>query len=1090
MILLKHRHPRIFSGADVQLQAFSQFSGTDEAGYCIRAKRLMETLDQIIVAAHEQSPLDAIVWPGDFLDNRSAIPLPIIELGSRYARKWAALTTVIFVVGNHEQYKKAHSDITSLSMFEPHCIVVRSATVIDIAGQPVAFSPFESDLTKIYEGLDMLAASGAKLLFGHWTVAGCTTGNEVLEKGVRRDYPAFDKFDAILLGDIHQTQVLRDNMLYLGSPQQHDHGEKGDKFVWILDGTELTPVETCLPKFHRVASLTEAKSLKDDGHFVELHAATKAEAEAGVELGVPVERVYTETVATYDRPALNGYADAVRWWAETNLEPDAVERQVALGLTFFEGLKNTSFPVSDLRIGKVRGKNFMSYGTIEYDLSKTGPFVLLNGEVDCGQQCDSNGAGKTTVFELPYAVIYGRTLKFGNQLAKAIRVGEKEMEGEVFVFNDSSEVVHRIVRTVPGGLKLFRYDYSTYWMMSQTELDDPSYDISLGGIPATQARIVELFGEPELFLMSTLLALHATPSFLKLDESAKKEFFDRASGLAVFDDALEAVKVKVKATEQSREALRVLTQVSEAKINSAEETVASAARRISDEEARIVRVTEQNIAKADAILAEVAASRANRPTPPTPADKTGYEGDVVKKLKRVETLTTLLAALTDDLEASTIELAGAKVEVDTRQTEYDASAKAVQEAQQSWADFQGQSRATEATYSKRARAIESEMSSAPKAGDVCRSCGYTYTGEEDSAVRVKHLKEDLSKVNAEWDAWKKETAQVESDGKEYLSILREKEKADLAELTSSKTKHQQISTGHRSVERAKAEAESDLRLAKSELASAQRALADLDKENKARRAQYEDSMRVFDSMLEDRELEAEAVRTAPVSNNLDKLIADLASAKEKVEILRKESESSFAKLAELTNLTQDLEFWVKGFGSRGCKSLLYTGVLDAFNNHIREFSNRISGGMFSIRLLPYTENAKGVSTEKISVEMQNVAGSNQILGNSLGECTRVDIPVNLAVRALIRDKGLKWNLLFADEPWMGLDESGKKSIYGLLSSIRLSQGAVIVTDQSEFSKGNINAVQWTAKKTLVDGRVRSELILPQDASETPEGQET
>lgn len=1084
MLQPKHHHPRIFATADIQAQDFAQFSGPDAQGFDTRLAQLLERIDQAIEAFHTEKPLDAIVFNGDSLDNRSAVTLPVIELFTRYARKWAALAPVVFVVGNHEQYKKAHSDISSLSMFEPYCTVIRKAGVMKIAGQLVGFSPFESDLKKVYIGLDEIAATGAKLLFGHWTVAGCTTGNEVMEHGVLRDYSALKAFDLILLGDIHLCQALNERMMYLGSPQQHDFGERGDKHVWLLDGTTLTSFETQLPKFHRVDTLEEAKTLRAQGHYVELRATDKASAEAGVELGVRVDRAYTETVASEDRPALAGYKEAVRWWAEKNLPASKVDAMVTIGLSFFEGLKGTGFPQEQWIIGKVKGRNVMSYETIEFDLSKAPGFIILNGVVQVAQQCDSNGAGKTTLYETVNIALFGQSLRSGKSLAQDIREGAEEMETDITIRNKDGNREYRIVRTVPGGLKFFFRDPQT---------GSAFEDISLGGAPATQNKIVEVFGDDDLFHMATLLALHTCPSFLRRDEADKKAFIDRASGLAVFDDAQERVKAFIKEVEAVRTETRTLVTVAETKLGGVSRLVEAAE---TAHAAEVRRVEERRTAnlKAAEDKRSMARSLAEPKAPEAP--------DVTQNTAWIEELETSVVALKLDVGRAELNLSAAEQDLATMRVEeadtvtgYAELEKGRDEARASLADTRLQLTTWRSGYEAKSKmlaareiTLKNESTRTPKAGDVCKSCGYVYTGQEDASLKRQHLEEEARGVAAELAALKAENEPILKDGDEAVAVGQAECAAWDVKITALNVKATAAKEKVRKASDTVASCINALNVAKEKVRQGEALVKDAVSAASRTTAIYETQVKAHADRLAAHQAEvgrllaeADAKATEAIPSTADDLAVGVETQKKALAEAHAKLAKHNADLGDLTSQLEALEFWNKAFGNKGCKSLLYTAVIDTINDHIRRHSHIVSGGMFSIRLLPYSETAKGTVTEKLSVQVENAVGSSRIKGNSLGETTRVDIPVNLAIRDLIRDKGLTWNLLFADEPWMGLDESGKKSIYSLLSSVKVTHGSVIVTDQSEFSKGNIAAHQWTAKKTLVNGKGRSELLLHADA---------
>ena len=94
----------------------------------------------------------------------------------------------------------------------------------------------------------------------------------------------------------------------------------------------------------------------------------------------------------------------------------------------------------------------------------------------------------------------------------------------------------------------------------------------------------------------------------------------------------------------------------------------------------------------------------------------------------------------------------------------------------------------------------------------------------------------------------------------------------------------------------------------------------------------------------------------------------------------------------------------------------------------------------------------------------NYLGANTFDGDSLGERNRIDIAVSLALRRVLMEfSGYAASILFIDEPWVGLDNAGKTSVYRLLEEE--ARGVlVLATDQDKSSKGFAEASIWTVRK--------------------------
>jgi DNA repair exonuclease SbcCD ATPase subunit len=154
---------------------------------------------------------------------------------------------------------------------------------------------------------------------------------------------------------------------------------------------------------------------------------------------------------------------------------------------------------------------------------------------------DSNGAGKTALYEVPLLCPLRGYLRYGNKRDLTIREGEKRnsvsLEFDLLSPDGTSQAL-LISRPRPGAVKL-----------SIDGADVTSSDANL-----TQKRITALIGDAEFFLRLTLLALHYHPSFLRLTDSEKKRFIDEFSGLDCFEEARDAVYYEVNkiGLEESR----------------------------------------------------------------------------------------------------------------------------------------------------------------------------------------------------------------------------------------------------------------------------------------------------------------------------------------------------------------------------------------------------------------------------------------------------------------------------------------------------------------------------------------------------------
>jgi DNA repair exonuclease SbcCD nuclease subunit len=203
--------------------------------------------------------------------------------------------------------------------------VITEATVY----KGVAFSPWRAEQAAIETDLETLAKENASVLIGHWTVKGAAT-NSFLSEGIDPGFRS-QKFKLKLNKDIHKSQRLGKNILYLGSPMQQNFGEEGDpKSVWLLDTVTATveAVPTSFPEYKTCDSVAEAERFRKQGYYVRLKAKTREDLANGNAAGLRVEQDFIESVAAADslRALITTLEEAVKAYAVANNREDVWNR--------------------------------------------------------------------------------------------------------------------------------------------------------------------------------------------------------------------------------------------------------------------------------------------------------------------------------------------------------------------------------------------------------------------------------------------------------------------------------------------------------------------------------------------------------------------------------------------------------------------------------------------------------------------------------------------------------------------------------------------------------------------------------------------
>jgi DNA repair exonuclease SbcCD ATPase subunit/DNA repair exonuclease SbcCD nuclease subunit len=994
-----------FLTADLQLQNFPEFASLNKAGYNTRLVGLLEGLTSLI---REHSP-EVVVIAGDIWNNKAALETDLLDLTHSYFQYWQEelVSEVILLLGNHDTAFLSAS-IHSLRQFEAYCTVLTEA----VTYREVAFSPWRAQQLTIEDDITALAKEHASVLIGHWTVKGAATNSFLAEGGIDPYFPPLQAFKHVLLGDVHKSQTLGSNILYLGSPMQQNFGEEGEsKSVYLLDTVtaEVEAVPTSFPKYKTVDSLAEAEDFRRKGYYVRLKAKSREDLAEGNAAGLRVEQDFIESVAAADslRALITTLEEAVKAYAIANNREDLLER----GLTFLKGaLQERSLPPVKLHFKRLTAENFLSYPKLDWDLTARTGLVIVHGEVIADAAYDSNGAGKTALYEALYYALYGVTLRYGNKRDLTIREGEKRnsvsLEFDLLSPDGTSQALI-ISRPRPGAVKL-----------SIDGSDVTSSDANL-----TQKRITALIGDAEFFLRLTLLALHYHPSFLRLTDTEKKRFIDEFSGLDCFEEAREAVYHEVNkiSLEESRAEFEK-TRLDERKtvlgrhFEEAKHELAvfeENERIAAQERLRVIEETRGRIAEltvpAPPIL-PILAPLPEAPVKPPPKDFS----DLAKEIE---------------------------VHEETLEQAREALAKQKEEQQTSLAE----PRRKTAILANEITALRAALKA-----DTCPTCKRPF---EKAAADNLSIQAEIGRSDKELATRTKElhssVARYAADNTEFAGEIRDLE-VEVKKLRSALDagKDEEVSYARRlreyerslSVIRSKFESECTLVNKRYEAALANYGLAK--------------------QRLEDRIAAVEAVAPGDPAP----LKARLAEREEDLAAVEKDSATLQARIASLSGEKCGLEFWLAGFGNRGCKSLLYTALIDRLNRELMHICIVLSGGALNLKLFPYAESASGEQTERITMQVTNYLGANTFDGDSLGERNRIDIAVSLALRRVLMEfSGYAASLLFIDEPWVGLDNAGKSSVYRLLEEE--ARGVlVLATDQDKSSKGFAEAKIWTVRK--------------------------
>jgi hypothetical protein len=233
-------------------------------GVSLQHYRVSRFFDEVI-CVYDKYKCDGIIDLGDTTDDRSAIPMPTINLLGAALNKLPDGNN-FKLTGNHEQFLR-DCTIDNRHLFTHKFHVISNRLIVRDAGYDLFFCAYPADHRELAEWIVEKAklARGPRLLFGHFQVAGAFLNNTKTTSGVPLE--ALKSFDAVLLGHIHQPQMVNERVHYVGSPFQQDWGETNQKKQVILLDTNpltITPISLSGYPQYRQITLDEFKQVAQE----------------------------------------------------------------------------------------------------------------------------------------------------------------------------------------------------------------------------------------------------------------------------------------------------------------------------------------------------------------------------------------------------------------------------------------------------------------------------------------------------------------------------------------------------------------------------------------------------------------------------------------------------------------------------------------------------------------------------------------------------------------------------------------------------------------------------------------------------------
>lgn len=223
---------------------------------------------------------DIIVHLGDLFDNRSVVPINILNFAQNVLEEMSKICPVHVIVGNHDLYTKSTNDVNTVKLYKyiPNIFVYEEPTKIEFNGKSILMLPWvekkreQISILKKFTGTDYLFChsdlNGAKM---HLTSVAHKNNDKI-------DVEEFSGYKNVYSGHIHILQRQK-HFTFVGNIFEMDRNDRDNqKGIFILDtfdNSERFIENKISPRYKKIWIKTEEDILSLDSvstkDFIDLH---------------------------------------------------------------------------------------------------------------------------------------------------------------------------------------------------------------------------------------------------------------------------------------------------------------------------------------------------------------------------------------------------------------------------------------------------------------------------------------------------------------------------------------------------------------------------------------------------------------------------------------------------------------------------------------------------------------------------------------------------------------------------------------------------------------------------------------------------
>jgi DNA repair exonuclease SbcCD nuclease subunit len=191
--------------------------------------------DKLINLATFHKP-DFIVCLGDVLDRHESIHVSPLLRSVDFITKLSFISPIYVLIGNHDRpnnniYMTDQHPFTALKGWK-NIFIVDTSLQQNISDFNFLFVPYVPP-GRFQEAISSFSLDNINCIFAHQEFKGAKMG--AISSVIGDEWPS--SFPLVISGHIHEFDKLQENIIYTGTPIQHNFSDSNNKYVFIFNFT-------------------------------------------------------------------------------------------------------------------------------------------------------------------------------------------------------------------------------------------------------------------------------------------------------------------------------------------------------------------------------------------------------------------------------------------------------------------------------------------------------------------------------------------------------------------------------------------------------------------------------------------------------------------------------------------------------------------------------------------------------------------------------------------------------------------------------------------------------------------------------------